>query len=355
MLYTEGRSKSSKFSGDKSASRMSTPVSAASMLRVMSSLCFVSIFIGACFCLVPAKQKAKQQAKQQAQQQAQQQAEQPEQQIFASSEAACAALLRAAEAPDQSLLLQMLGPTGREIISGGDDVEDRNSRQQFAAKYREMHRLVREPDGAITLYVGAENWPLPLRLKHSENGWYFDPVASRAEIMFRRIGRNELATIAVLQELVSAQKEYYAAARDGGAQQFAASFRSVDGKHNGLYWKASTSEPASPVGPLLGLASADEIAEKAGERRPFHGYYYRILTVQGRHAPAGARTYLVNGKLIGGFAFVAYPTEYRSSGVMTFIVDRDGVAYQKDLGPHTTIRARRLSQYDPDATWKKVE
>lgn len=282
-------------------------------------------------------------------------AQQPGQKTFASSEEACAALLSAVQQEDQSALLNILGPTAREIISGGDEGEDRNSRRQFVEKYREMHRMVREPDGRTTLYVGAENWPLPIPLMHKANGWYFDPLASRAEILLRRIGRNELETIEVCRELVNAQNEYHAEPHDGGVKQFAPRFLSESGKHNGLYWKISDREPESPVGQLLTLANTEDYANETTRPRPFHGYYYRILRRQGKHAPGGAKNYMLDGEMIGGFAFVAYPAEYRSSGVITFMVDRDGIVYQKNLGPQTATRARTLTQYDPDATWKKVE
>jgi hypothetical protein len=273
---------------------------------------------------------------------------------FSSCEEACAALFNAVERDDQAALVQILGPTASAIISSGNEAEDRTNRQQFVAKYREMHRMVREPDGTVTMYIGAENWPLPILLSHKANGWYFDPVASKTEILYRRIGRNELETIEVCRELVNAQNEYHAEPRDG-VRQYAPRFLSEEGKHNGLYWKISNNEPASPVGPLLTLANMEDYAKETTKPRPFRGYYYRILNRQGRHAPGGAKNYLVNGKMTGGFAFVAYPAEYRSSGVMTFIVNRDGVVYEKDLGAQTAIRARALTQYDPDATWKKAE
>ena len=281
-------------------------------------------------------------------------AQQPVQKVFTSSDEACAELLRALQQEDQHALLQILGPTATEIISAGDETQDRNSRRQFVEKYREMHRMVREPDGTITLYVGAENWPLPIPLRQEANSWYFDPVATKAEILFRRIGRNELDTIEVCRELVSAQNEYHSESRDGAVKQFAPRFLSDDGKHNGLYWRISNSEPESPVGPLLTLANAD-YARETTKARPFRGYYYRILNRQGRHARGGARNYMVNAKMTGGFAFVAYPAEYRSSGVMTFIVNQDGTVYQKDLGRQTAIRATTLKGFDPDATWKEVD
>jgi hypothetical protein len=282
-------------------------------------------------------------------------AQQPGQRTFASCQEACAALLSAVQQEDQSALLEILGSEATQIISSGDQAEDRTNRRQFVEKYRQMHRLVREANGTTTLYVGAENWPLPIVLMQKANKWYFDLVASKAEISFRRIGRNELEAIEVCHELVSAQNEYYAEPHDGGAKQFAPRFLSDDGKHNGLYWRISNREPESPVGQLLALANTGDYAKEATKPRPFHGYYYRILNRQGRHAPGGARNYVVDGTMTGGFAFVAYPAEYRSSGVMTFIVSRDGIVYQKDLGRQTTIRAKTLTQYDPDATWKRVD
>jgi len=279
-------------------------------------------------------------------------ARRPVQKMFVSSQEACAALLKALEQEDPSGLLEILGPNAEDLISTGDDVEDRTSRQRFVEKYKQMHRLVREPNGAITLYVGAENWPMPILLAHKGNKWYFDPTASRSEILFRRIGRNELSTIEVCRELVKAQNEFYARQDE---KQFASTFMSDEGKHNGLYWKISNREPASPVGELLVLASPKDYATLTTKPLPFHGYYYRILDRQGRHAAGGAKSYMVNGKMTRGFAFVAYPAEYRSSGVMTFIVNRDGIVYQKDLGPQTVNRAERLANYDPDVTWQKVK
>jgi hypothetical protein len=279
-------------------------------------------------------------------------ARRPAQKMFVSSQEACAALLRALEQDDPSALLEILGPNLKDLISTGNDVEDRNSRQRFVEKYQQMHRLIREPNGAITLYVGPENWPMPILLAHKGNKWYFDPIASKSEILFRRIGRNELATIEVCRELVKAQNEFYARQDE---KQFASTFMSDNGKHNGLYWKITHQEPESPVGEWLALASPKDYATLTTKPRPFHGYYYRILDRQGRHAPGGAKGYMVNGKMTRGFAFVAYPAEYRSSGVMTFIVNRDGIVYQKDLGPRTVSRAKGVTNYDPDATWRKAK
>jgi hypothetical protein len=283
-------------------------------------------------------------------------AQQPRQKTFNACEEASNALFVAVQKDDESALLEILGPATTEIVSCGDQAEDHSSRQQFVEKYKEMHRLVRESDGTTTLYVGAENWPTPIPLVRKGNRWYFDTVAGRKEILFRRIGKNELETLAICRELVDAQNEYHSEPHDGdGVKQYAPRFLSEDGKRNGLYWKISGGEPESPVGPLLTLASGEDYAKETTQPRPFHGYYYRILTSQGRHAPGGAKNYLSHGKMTGGFAFVAYPAEYRSSGVMTFIVNQNGIVYQKDLGTRTAVRAKTLAQYEPDATWKKVD
>jgi hypothetical protein len=278
-----------------------------------------------------------------------------QQKTFASAEEACVALVAAVQAQDQPALEQILGPTAKGIISGSDKAEDVKSHRQFVEKYREMHRLVREPDGRTTLYIGAENWPVPIVFVRRASRWYIDPVASRREILVRRIGRNELETIEVCRELVNAQNEYYTQSHDGEVKQFALKFLSDKGRHNGLYWESADGKSEAPVGHLLTLASFENAVTQTTGPRPFHGYYFRILTRQGRHARGGAKNYVVNGRMASGFAFVAYPAEYRSSGVMTFIVNRDGNIYQKDLGPKTALRAKTMMQYDPDATWKKLQ
>lgn len=283
-------------------------------------------------------------------------AQQSHQKTFGNCEQATAALFAALQKDDRSALLEILGPAASDIISSGDEDEDRNNREQFVEKYKEMHRLVREPDGTTTLYIGAENWPTPIPLVRKGNQWYFDAIASRREILFRRIGKNEMNTIAVCRELVDAQREYHDQTHDGDpVKQYAPRFRSKDGKHDGLYWKISPGEPTSPVGPMLTLASGEDYAKETTRPQPFHGYYYRILTGQGRRAHGGAKSFLVGSKMTGGFAFVAYPAEYCSSGVMTFIVNQDGIVYQKDLGTRTMNLAKSMTRYAPDATWKKAE
>jgi Protein of unknown function (DUF2950) len=283
-------------------------------------------------------------------------AEPPGQRTFSSAAEASGALFGAAQAGDEGALLKIFGPDGKEIISSGDAVEDKNSRDQFVKKYLEMHRLVEEPDGTVRLYIGAENWPLPIPLVNRNDAWYFDTAAGKDEILLRRVGRNEIAAIRICQELVDAQKEYYAAPHDGEVKQYAEKFVSDEGKHNGLYWKAGRGESESPIGLYLAYAGDDiQPADSNSGTKPFYGYYFRILTKQGANAADGARDYIVDGKMTRGFAFLAYPVEYAASGVMTFIVDQDGIIYQKDLGPNTANLAKALSVYDPDKTWERVE
>jgi hypothetical protein len=274
------------------------------------------------------------------------------QKTFSSPDEASRALIRAVQSGNEQDLLEIFGADGKEIISSGDQAEDQKSRDAFAEKYQRMNRLVTEPDGTVRLYVGAENWPMPIPLVNWKDTWYFDTSAGKEEILFRRIGRNEIATIAVLRELVAAQKEYYAKTHDDGVKQYAQKFVSDEGKHNGLYWNASNRENESPIGPLVAYASSEGYAKKLS---PFHGYYFRVLMGQGNHASGGAKNYVVNGQMTRGFAFLAYPAEYANSGIMSFIVDQNGVLYQKDLGPKTAELANALREYDPDKTWSRVE
>jgi hypothetical protein len=283
-------------------------------------------------------------------------AESPGQRTFSSAAEASRALFRAAQAGDERALLKIFGPDGKELISSGDAAEDKRSKDQFVQKYQEMHRLVEEPDGTVRLYIGAENWPLPIPLMKRNDAWYFDTAAGKDEILLRRIGRNEIEAIRICQELVDAQEEYHAQPFGGEVRHYAQKFVSDEGKHNGLYWKTGRGESESPIGPHLAYAGGD--TQAAGSNpgaTPFYGYYFHILTKQGEHAAGGAENYIVDGKMTRGFAFLAYPVEYAASGVMTFIVDRDGIIYQKDLGANTANLAKTLSVYDPDKTWERVE
>ena len=279
-------------------------------------------------------------------------AQQSGQKTFSSPDEASNALFVATRNNDEKVMLAILGPDEKQIVSSGDDTEDSNNRAIFVKKYEEMHRLLREPDGTVTLYIGAENWPTPIPLVNKGTVWYFDTGAAKKEILFRRIGRNEMSTIVVCRQLAAAQKEYYASQHN----EYAKKIFSDEGQHDGLYWKAADGEPKSPIGPLVASAVAEGYPkDQNGSPTPFRGYVYRILSRQGKAAPGGAKNYIVNGKMTEGFAFVAYPAEYRSSGVMTFIVGADGVVHQKDLGKKTEAHAKDWTEYNPDSTWQKVE
>jgi hypothetical protein len=279
-------------------------------------------------------------------------AQQPGQKTFSSPEEASSALVAAMQSKNDKALLELLGPDGKQLISSGDEIEDLHARADFVQRYLEMHRLVNEPDGTTTLYIGARNWPTPIPLVHPANAWYFETEAGKKEILYRRIGRNEMSVIRICQELAAAEQEYHEAQHS----QYAQAIFSDEGQHNGLYWKAAAGEPQSPIGPLVANAVAEGYTPpRSGAPTPYRGYYFHILTTQGKNAPGGAKKYVVDGKMIEGFAFVAYPAEYRSSGVMTFIVGSDGVVHQKDLGKATDVAAKAMKKYDPDSTWTKAE
>ncbi len=279
-------------------------------------------------------------------------AQQPGQKTFPSAEDASNALVMAIQSNDEKATLEILGPDGKNIVSSGDDVEDANSRSNFVQKYQEMHRLAKDPDGSTILYIGAKNWPTPIPLMNKGSAWYFDTEAGKKEILYRRIGRNEMSAIRVAQELVAAQKEYYAAQHNEYAQKIFSS----EGQHDGLYWKAAGGESPSPIGPLVAAAVAEGYTKGQDVApTPYRGYYYRILTRQGKNGAGGAKSYIVNGKMTDGFAFMAYPAEYRSSGVMTFIIGEDGVIYEKDLGKKTEAAARTMKEYNPNSSWRKTE
>jgi hypothetical protein len=279
-------------------------------------------------------------------------AQQSGQKTFSSAQEASAALFSAAQSNDEKAMLEILGPEGKQVVSSGDDTEDAADRANFVQRYQEMHRLAAEPDGSTTLYIGAENWPTPIPLANKAKVWFFDTDAGKREILFRRIGRNETSAIGVSLELVAAQKEFWGSHDNQYAQQLF----SDDGRHNGLYWKADAGEPQSPIGPLVASAVADGYPKaQDGVSRPYRGYYFRILTQQKKTESTSAKKYVVQGKMTGGFAFVAYPAEYRSSGVMTFIVNQDGVVYEKDLGTKTAALAKAMKEYNPNSSWQEAE
>lgn len=276
---------------------------------------------------------------------------------FATPGDAALAIYNAVTSGDQQALKAILGSNSGPILHTGDEVADKKMATDFVRRYDQMHRVVIEPDQSATLYVGAENWPMPIPLvKNSSGAWYFDTEAGKKEILFRRIGANENDAIEVLHTLVDAQREYGSTLQDGDkTKHYASKFVSSDGKHDGLYWKTSDNDPPSPIGPLLVDAAGQGYNIQQGKQTPFHGYYYRMLTAQGAAAKGGARTYVVNGELARGFAFVAYPAEYRNSGVVTFIVNQDGVVYESDLGQDTGKLAADMSEYNPDKSWIRVE
>jgi hypothetical protein len=274
-------------------------------------------------------------------------AQQPGQKTFSSAAEASRSLVDALKADDQPALLNVLGADAKSILSSGDAVEDKNDRNDFIQKYQQMHRLVNEPDGKTTLYIGAENWPTPIPLAEQNGAWYFDTATGKREILYRRIGKNELAVIQLCRELVDAQKEYYAKPHDGDSSgHYAAKFYSDPNKHNGLYWKPVSGEGDSPIGPLVASAAADGSPNGADRKlQPFQGYYFRVLT--GKEANASGDS--------EGFAFLAFPAEYRSSGVMTFIVNQGGIVYEKDFGRRTAEIVKTIAQYNRDATWRKAD
>jgi Protein of unknown function (DUF2950) len=284
-------------------------------------------------------------------------AQQANEKTFASPGDAALALYTAAKSNDNQALAAIFGSNANEIIHTGDDVADKKMGQEFIIRYDQMHRVVLEPDETVTLYVGAENWPLPIPLVKTASGtWYFDTTTGKVEILQRRIGTNENDAIEVLYGLVQAQQDYVQESRDSeSTKHYAQKFLSDDGKHNGLFWKTNDNEPASPIGPLLVQAASEGYTGKQGQNTPFHGYYYRILTKQGAAAKGGALDYIVGGKMTRGFAFMAYPAEYRNSGVMTFIVNKSGVIYEKDLGPQTSDLGAAMQEYNPDDTWSRVD
>ncbi len=280
-------------------------------------------------------------------------AQQNGEKTFASPGDAVLALYNAAKSSDGAALNGIFGSNANDILHTGDDVADRNMRDNFIKRYDQMHRVVIEPDQTATLYIGAENWPMPIPLvKNNSGAWYFDTETGKKEILYRRVGTNENDAIDTLHALVDAQREYASAPRDGDpTKHYAAKFLSTEGKHDGLYWKVGDNEDPSPIGPGIVAAASSGYNFQQGQQAPFHGYYYRILTKQGAAAKGGARDYMVNGTLTRGFAFVAYPAQYRNSGVMTFIVNQDGTVYEKDLGPDTSNLASAMTEYNPDSTW----
>jgi hypothetical protein len=285
-------------------------------------------------------------------------AAQASEKVFAAPEEAVKALVDALKADNMEELGAIFGPAGKEVLSSGDATEDRAGRERFLKAYETKNALIKDGDAKVVLQIGTEEWPFPIPIVRRGEKWSFDTRKGEEELINRRIGRNELNTIQTCLAYVDAQREYALKDRDGdGLMEYAQKFRSDPGNKNGLYWEVKAGEAQSPLGPLFAAAQEKGYRAKAagGKPVPYHGYYYRILTGQGKNAPGGAYDYMVKGNMIGGFALVAYPAKYGSSGIMTFIVNHDGVVYQKDLGKSTEKSAVAMKLFNPDQTWKRAQ
>ena len=278
------------------------------------------------------------------------------QKSFASPEAGVTALVEAVKVNDQPTLGTILGSHGKKLISSGDTVADQQSREAFIKAYDEANNLVFEGDTQAVLVIGRDEWPMPIPLVKSPAGWRFDTPQGEKEILARRIGRNELSAIQVCLAIVDAAHEYAALDVDrDGILEYAPQFVSTPGKHDGLYWQTKADEPLSPLGPLLAAATSEGYTNSLSRPlAPYHGYFYRILTKQGKDAPGGARDYLLKGHMIGGFAVIAYPARYGASGIMSFLINQDGVVYEQNLGQNTTAIASKMTTFNPDASWRQV-
>jgi hypothetical protein len=279
------------------------------------------------------------------------------QRTFASPDAAGAAVLEACKSGDQAALVAIFGPNAKDLLFSGDAVKDKDTMQDFVAAYNQMNRWRRIKAGGQMLYIGADNYVFPIPLDQNASGqWYFDTDAGKDEILARRIGKGELTAIAASQAIVDAQQQYFGRTHGSdNTKQYAQKFVSDEGKQNGLYWPAPEGQPPSPLGDLGDFAKAVGYTNAGSAPQPFNGYYFRILTKQGEAAAGGAKDYIANGKMTGGFAVLAYPAEYRNSGIMTFLVGKDGVVYQKDLGEKTADVAAALTEYNPGSGWNKVD
>jgi hypothetical protein len=279
----------------------------------------------------------------------------PKQETFESPEAAVEALVKALRDGSEKELLAIFGPGSETLISSGDKVEDRVRREKFVQLYGEANRLEVAGDKKLIVRVGKNDWPFPIPIVKVGENWRFDTKQGKEEILNRRIGENELGAIQTCLAIVDAQREYATRDRDGDyLLEYAQKFESTKGKTDGLYWEVKPGEKPSPLGPLVAKAQSEGYT-KGEKPAPYNGYFYRILTAQGKSAKGGAYSYLVKGQMVGGFAVVAYPATYAVSGVKTFIVNHDGVVYQKDLGQNTIKLAKSMKTFNPDKTWEKVE
>ena len=277
------------------------------------------------------------------------------QKTFASPDDAAKALVDAAKSGNREALLAIFGPESKDLIYSGDTAADKAAFAGFVSDYDVMHRWRKLDNSSEMLITGADNksFPIPLR-KNDAGQWTFDTAAGKQEILTRRIGRNELAAIDVCAAVADAQREYFSQTHDG-VKQYAAKFISDEGKQNGLYWPPVEGQPRSPLGPLVAFASSEGLKVKPDSHQPFHGYFFQILEKQGSDARGGAKNYIVNGKMTGGFAVLARPAQYGDSGIMTFMINQNGVMYEKDLGETTDQVAVAITEFNPDKSWKIVE
>jgi Protein of unknown function (DUF2950) len=275
--------------------------------------------------------------------------------VFKTPEEAVAAFVTRLEQNDVAGLTALLGPDSEELFVSGDAVQDAGDRAEFLEAYKARQALIDEGTDRKILVIGDEDWPMPIPLVQADGGWRLDGAAGVDELIYRRVGANELGAIAVARGFVDAQIEYASEGRDGDpAGIYALKLVSDPGLHNGLYWEAGEGEAESPAGPFVAEAAAEGYRRVEGERRPYHGYYYRMLYAQGPNANGGVRDYFKDGLLTEGFALVAWPAEYGSSGVMTFIVNSDGVVFQKDLGEDTATAVEAIQSFDPDSSWVAI-
>ncbi len=278
---------------------------------------------------------------------------------FSTPEDALKALVDAVTTQDKAALDQIFGPSSKDLLSG-DAVQDAAESEEFARHVAEKSSLVKENDSKVTIYIGNENWPFPIPLVKTHGQWFFDTVAGKEEILNRRIGEDELTAILVCRTYVKAQREYVLKDWDGdGVNAYAQKLRSDPGKKNGLFWRHAPEEPASPLGELIAQARMEGYKKEKSlfkeQPVPFHGYYFNILTRQGKNAPGGKYDYIINGNMVGGFALVAFPSNWGKSGIMTFIVNQQGKVFQKNLGPDTLKMAQDMDTYNPDGTWTPVK
>jgi len=277
------------------------------------------------------------------------------QKTFGSPEDAANALAAASRASDVKALESILGPGSARLIRSGDAVADRRGRERFAQAYAEASKVERQGDAKAILMIGKDEWPMPIPMVKGKDGWRFDARQGGEEVLNRRVGRNELSTVQVMLAYVDAQREYYLRnPRNDKLLHYAQKFGSVPGKRDGLYFPTKAGEAPSPLGPLFTKAKAAGYGkDEDGLPDPYYGYRYRILTRQGPDAPGGAYDYVVQGRMIGGFALIAWPASYGNSGVMTFIVNHEGVVYEKDLGLGTATAVGKITRFNPDKTWKR--